>query len=91
MSPSDDAFEVIGTFNPGAVKTPDVVVLLVRVAVRPRNARPGFTGLPRWEAHRAITIDWVADEELEFINPRAVRFKSDGLTRLTFTSYLQVV
>jgi predicted GH43/DUF377 family glycosyl hydrolase len=91
VSPLGDDFEVIGTFNPGAVKTSDGVVLIVRVAVCPRYQRSGFTGLPRWEADRGITIDWVANNELEFIDPRVVRCKSNGLTRLTFTSYLKVV
>ncbi len=67
------------------------MALVVRVVERPRHARPGFTGLPRWEAGQCMVIDWVANEELEFIDPRVVRCKSDGLTRLTFTSYLKVV
>ena len=32
LAPSDDRFEVVGVFNPGAVRTSDEVVLLVRVA-----------------------------------------------------------
>ena len=41
VPPSHDDWEVIGTFNPGAVRFGDGVVLLVRVAERPRerNAR----------------------------------------------------
>jgi beta-1,2-mannobiose phosphorylase / 1,2-beta-oligomannan phosphorylase len=91
VSPSGDDFEVIGTFNPGAAKTADGVVLLVRVAERPRNVRPGFTGLPRWKAGRGIIIDWVPDDQLELVDSRVVRSKSDGFVRLTFTSYLKVV
>lgn len=90
VAPSRDDLEVIGTFNPGAVRTSEGVVLLVRVAERPRPLRPGFTGLPRWEAGIGIVIDWVADEALEWIDPRVVRCKADGLARLTFTSYLKV-
>jgi predicted GH43/DUF377 family glycosyl hydrolase len=90
VSPSGDDVEVIGTFNPGAVKTADGVVLLIRVAERQKCRLPGFTGLPRWD-DRKITIDWVANDELEFVDPRVVHCKSDGLTRLTFTSYLKVV
>ena len=74
-----------------AAKAESGVVLLVRVAERPRAAGPGFTGLPRWEAGRGIVVDWVANEELEFIDPRVVRRKSDGRTRLTFISHLKVV
>jgi predicted GH43/DUF377 family glycosyl hydrolase len=90
LSPLRDDFEVLGTFNPGAVKTPEGVTLLVRVAERPREVRPGFTGLPRWEVGGGVMIDWVANDELESIDPRVVRRKSDGLARLTFTSYLKV-
>ena len=90
VAPSHEDWEVIGTFNPGAAKTDDGVVLLVRVAERPRPQRPGFTGLPRWEAGRGIVIDWIANEALEWVDPRVVRCKADGLVRLTFTSYLKV-
>jgi predicted GH43/DUF377 family glycosyl hydrolase len=91
VPPSRDDFEVVGVFNPGAVRAGDEVVLLVRVAERPRERRPGLTGLPRWDAAGGLTVDWVADEELEPIDPRVVRRKADGLVRLTFTSHLRVV
>ena len=57
---SRDDFEVVGVFNPGAVRVGDEVVLLVRVAERPRERRPGFTGLPRWDPAGGLTIDWAA-------------------------------
>lgn len=88
---SRDDFEVAGVFNPGAVRAADEVVLLVRVAERPRERRRGFTGLPRWDCGEGLVIDWVADAELEVVDPRVVRRKSDGLVRLTFTSHLRVV
>jgi beta-1,2-mannobiose phosphorylase / 1,2-beta-oligomannan phosphorylase len=91
LSPSQDGFEVIGVFNPGVVKTADGIVLLVRVAERPSERRFAFTGLPRWNADRGMTIDWVANDELEWIDPRVVRGKCDGRTRLTFISHLKVV
>src|SRR6476469_3553976 len=84
-------FEVVGAFNPGAVRAADEVVLLVRVAERPRERRPGFTGLPRWDASGGLTVDWVPDAELIVVDPRVVRRKVDGLVRLTFTSHLRVV
>lgn len=84
-------FEVVGTFNPGAVRAADEVVLLVRVAERPCEKRPGFTGLPRWDAAEGLMIDWVPDAELEPIDARVVRRKADGLVRLTFISHLRVV
>jgi predicted GH43/DUF377 family glycosyl hydrolase len=88
---SRDDFEVVGVFNPGAVRAGDEVVLLVRVAERPRERRPGFTGLPRWDPAAGLTTDWVPDAELGPIDPRVVRRKADGLVRLTFTSHLRVV
>jgi beta-1,2-mannobiose phosphorylase / 1,2-beta-oligomannan phosphorylase len=91
LSPSQDGFEVIGAFNPGVVKTAGEIVLLVRVAERPSERRFGFSGLPRWDADRGTTIDWIADDELEWIDPRVVRCKCDGHTRLTFISHLKVV
>ena len=84
-------FEVVGAFNPGAVRAGDEVVLLVRVAERPRERRPGFTGLPRWDPAAGLTVDWVPDAELDVVDPRVVRRKADGLVRLTFTSHLRVV
>ncbi len=84
-------FEVVGAFNPGAVRAGDEVVLLVRVAERPRELRPGFTGLPRWDAVEGLMVDWVPAAELDVVDPRVVRQKSDGLVRLTFISHLRVV
>lgn len=91
LPPSRDDLEVIGTFNPGAVQAKDQVVLLMRVAERPRERRDGLTALPRWDAKLGIVVDWVPDEELEPLDPRVVRRKRDGLVRLTFISHLRVM
>ncbi len=84
-------FEVVGAFNPGAVRAGGEVVLLVRVAERPRERRAGFLGLPRWDLVEGLTIDWVPEVDWEFVDPRVVRCKADGLVRLTFTSHLRLV
>lgn len=91
LPPTDERFEVVGAFNPGAVRAKDEVILLVRVAERPLERRPGFTGLPRWDLQLGLVIDWVSDKELEPIDPRVVRRRADGLVRLTFTSHLRVI
>ena len=92
---SRDDFEVVGVFNPGAVRLGDgddgEVLLLVRVAERPRERRAGFTGLPRWVPGSGMTVDWVADSALDFVDPRVVKRKDDGLLRLTFISHLRLV
>jgi predicted GH43/DUF377 family glycosyl hydrolase len=91
VKPSRDDFEVVGAFNPGVIRAGDEVVMLVRVAERPREVRPGFTPLPRWDADAGLTVDWTPEDELRPIDPRVVERKADGLVRLTFTSHLQVV
>jgi predicted GH43/DUF377 family glycosyl hydrolase len=91
LPPTDERFEVVGAFNPGAVGTPGGVVLLVRVAERPRERRPGFMGLPRRDPALGPTIDWVPEAELEPIDARVVRVRADGRVRLTFLSHLRVV
>jgi predicted GH43/DUF377 family glycosyl hydrolase len=91
VPPSRDDLEVVGAFNPGAVAFGGQVVLLVRVAERPRERRPGITALPRWVPGRGPTVEWVPDAELEPIDARVVRRKADGLVRLTFLSHLRVV
>ena len=92
VPPSRDHFEVIGVFNPGAVRTETgEVILLVRVAERPKERRAGLTALPRWDTDENLLIDWVPDEDLEYLDPRVVRRKTTGLLRLTFTSYLRVI
>jgi len=90
LAPSHDCLEVVGAFNPGAVAFGGGVLLLVRVAERPRERREGFTALPRWADGRVV-VDWVPNEELRPLDPRVVQRKADGLVRLTFTSHLRVL
>ena len=59
LKPLRDDFEVVGVFNPGAIVAGDEVILLVRVAERPRERREGFTALPRWSPGEGLVIDWV--------------------------------
>ena len=59
VKPSRDEFKVIGVFNPGVIRVQDEVVLLVRVAEKPLEQRPGFVGLPRWAAGGDCVVDWV--------------------------------
>ncbi|MFO0958033.1 MAG: glycosylase [Isosphaeraceae bacterium] len=97
MGPSEvpasrDDMEVVSVFNPGAARLADgSVVLLVRIAERPKEQRPGWIGLPRWEAGSGVVIDWTPEGELDQVDARVVRRKADGLVRLTFLSHLRVV
>jgi predicted GH43/DUF377 family glycosyl hydrolase len=91
LKPLRDDFEVVGVFNPGAIVAEGEVVLLVRVAERPRERRPGMTALPRWIPGEGLAIDWLSDDAIEFVDPRVVKRKADDLVRLTFISHLRVV
>lgn len=91
LTPSHDDLEVVGAFNPGAVEMDGEVIILVRVAERPRERRDGFTGLPRWVPDAGLTIDWVSNDQVEPVDPRVVQGRTDGLIRLNFISHLRVV
>jgi predicted GH43/DUF377 family glycosyl hydrolase len=90
VKPLRDDFEVVGVFNPGAIVVGGEVILLVRVAERPRERRPGMTALPRWVPGEGLAIDWLPDKALDLIDPRVVKRKADELVRLTFISHLRV-
>ncbi len=91
VPPSRDDFEVVGVFNPGVMRLHGEIVLLVRVAERPRERRAGFTPLPRWDQEAGLTVDWVPNSEVVPIDPRVFRRLSTGVLRLAFTSHLRVV
>lgn len=89
---SDDRLEVIGVFNPGAIRFGSEICLLVRVAERARESRPGFFSSPRkvrcgkkWE----IEIDWFPAST----DSRDMRSfdTGGGRSRLAFISHLRLV
>jgi predicted GH43/DUF377 family glycosyl hydrolase len=91
LKPSRADLEIVGTFNPGAVRFGDQVILVVRVAERPRERRAGYTALPRWQPGAALTVDWIANDEVDLLDARVVRRKCDGLVRLTSASHLRIL
>jgi predicted GH43/DUF377 family glycosyl hydrolase len=91
LKPLRDDFEVVGVFNPGAITVQGEVILLVRVAERPRERRAGFWALPRLAPGEGPVIDWLPDDAVEPVDPRVVKRKADDLVRLTFVSHLRVV
>ena len=52
LAASRDDFEVVGVFNPGAVRVGRRGRPAGPGGRAPRERRPGFTGLPRWESRR---------------------------------------
>jgi predicted GH43/DUF377 family glycosyl hydrolase len=90
VPPSRSDWEVIGVFNPGIAVVGGRVMLLVRVAERPRERRAGYFALPRWDATRGFIVDWVDECDVEVVDSRLIRIKSTGLVRLTFVSHLRL-
>jgi len=91
FAPSRSDFEVIGAFNPGVIEVDGCVVMLVRIAERPRESRPGFVALPRYTNGSELAVDWVRRDEVDFVDPRVVQFLETGCVRLTFVSHVRVV
>jgi beta-1,2-mannobiose phosphorylase / 1,2-beta-oligomannan phosphorylase len=91
LKPGNPGFEVIGAFNPAAIDLGDRVALLIRVAERPGETRPGRVALPYWDwRKREAVVEWRGEDEVEWIDPRVVRLRSSRAVRLTFLSWLQV-
>jgi len=91
VPPSRPDMEVIGVFNPGAVRTDEGIVLLVRVAEQPAERRKGFTALPRWDVEqRTYVTDWIPNHEWTQVDVRVMHCHQTALVRLTFISHLRV-
>lgn len=89
ITPSQDDMEVVGAFNPGVAVVGDKTVLLIRVAESPKPTRAGCVALPHWNlASRRIDFEWVPEEEVIRQDTRSVRFRHNGIVRLTFVSHL---
>jgi len=93
VRPSLEGWEVVCTFNPGAVLWRDEVRLLVRVAERPRSERPEEVTAPVLDLSsdppRLTTLRVRRDDpELEEMDPRWFRYR--GQTYLTTISHLRL-
>jgi beta-1,2-mannobiose phosphorylase / 1,2-beta-oligomannan phosphorylase len=91
LPPSTDGFRVLGVFNPAAALHGGMVVLIARVAEQALAERPNFTPLPRYDAQGQQTIDWIANDDLDYLDRRLARKRSTGAARLTSASHLRVV
>lgn len=91
VPPSREDLEVIGAFNPGAVECGGEVVLLVRVAERPRETREGYTAVPMHDPAAGFRIEWFRNEELDRSDPRVVYHYVHDRKYLTFVSHCRIV
>jgi predicted GH43/DUF377 family glycosyl hydrolase len=90
VSPSSEEVEVVGVFNPGAVDADGVVHLLLRVAERPKEVRPGWVALPAFGPAGRYEVEWVREQNVDRLDPRGVAFRRDGQHRLTTVSHLRL-
>lgn len=90
LKPRHHGMKIIGTFNPGAVGTPDGVVLLVRVCEAPIEHRDGHLPSPRITPEGTLRIDWYPEHVCDTTDPRTFRHCESGANRLRFISYLRV-
>jgi len=92
VPPSRDDCEVIGAFNPGVIEQPDGgVTMLVRIAERARETRGGYCGCPRFEPDGTPVVDWIDEQDVDYVDPRIIANRKTGYKRLTFASHLLAV
>ena len=89
--PSRDDFEVVGVFNPAAVKYNDEVLLLLRIAEQPKSKSEYESIAPIYN-RQTKQIDLLrvshSDPALELIDSRGFRYKDQ--TYLTSISHLRI-
>lgn len=93
VNPSRDDFEVICVFNAGVIRFGDEILMLMRVAERPRNSDPRIVSVPFMNfcnGDPALEIDdlSVEDPEFDFSDTRVVSGK--GKVYLTSISHLRL-
>ncbi|MBO8142111.1 MAG: glycosidase [Firmicutes bacterium] len=93
VPPSRDDYEVIGVFNAGAVRFGDEILLLLRVAERPKQTDPARVRVPWLDTTqrpaRFGELSWDRDDpDLDVSDPRGFRYR--GRHYLTSVSHLRV-
>jgi predicted GH43/DUF377 family glycosyl hydrolase len=93
IEPLDSNFQVVGVFNPSAVRFGDEIILLVRVAESPITNSDRVLLSPRAEINRG-GIRFVTDEfdptGVDTLDPRKFCLPN-GLIRLRYISHLRLV
>jgi predicted GH43/DUF377 family glycosyl hydrolase len=90
VKPTQEGYEVVGSFNPGVTEYKDKVYFLVRVAEKPLAQRTGHLALPRADFNGGYVIDWLANEDYTRLDARGVKLKNNGLHRFTTVSHLRL-
>ena len=90
--PSRADFEIIGTFNAGAVRSKSEIILLVRVAERPVRREPGYIFYPHMDDNGALIVRRLAetDPRYDISDVRVIRDRVTDEVILTSISHLRV-
>lgn len=93
VAASHPDFEVVGTFNAGAARLGDEVVLLVRVAERPASRDPRYVGIPYVDFSDDLArpaVRWVKRDspDVHLGDPRGIVFQ--GRAYVSTLSHLRL-
>ena len=93
VPPSHPDFEVVGTFNAGAIRVGEEVLLLVRVAERPRTDDPDRVGIPYVDisgVEPRPAVRWVdrRSPHIRLDDPRGIVF--EGRAYVSTLSHLRL-
>jgi predicted GH43/DUF377 family glycosyl hydrolase len=91
LSPSRPDLEVVGVFNPAAIRHGDETLLLLRVAEAPRDTPSGQVAAPVWDVDtgRLVVKRWRRDAPgVNADDPRMI--VADGSSWLTSISHLRL-
>ena len=91
LKPSRPDFEVVGTFNAGVTRFGEEVILLLRVAERPREESKTTVASPVWRAERGkIEVLRIRRDDPELREEDARLFRYRGNFYLTSISHLRL-
>lgn len=94
VSPTREDLEVVGVFNPAAIRVNGKIYLLARIAEGSRKKKEGHLMSPRWvfeNENAYLEIDPVKIAKDSGNDPRKCAGKSSYLVRLSFVSHLRLV
>ncbi len=90
VQPSESGWNVIGVFNPAVATIGRTVYMIVRVAEKLIEDRPGMTALPYWTKNCDVSVEWVSNDHVREVDSRVVKILPSEFIRLTSVSHLQI-
>lgn len=92
VKPSRPDFAIAGTFNAGATRSGDEVILLLRVSERPAQQEEGFLLCPHLSPDGELVVERIAYEDSRYDtrDPRKIFHRQTGHALLTSISHLRL-